>query len=48
MVAIPGGLRAQRLGTSETPGPVEALWNASVGTTLGAATLTAPFEGLRN
>jgi hypothetical protein len=48
MVAIPNGLRAQRLGTSETPGPVEALWNASVGTALGTTTVMAPFEGLRN
>ncbi|HXJ23013.1 MAG TPA: hypothetical protein VMT03_22530 [Polyangia bacterium] len=48
MIAIPGGLRAQRLGMSETPGPTEALWSASVGTTLGTATLAAPFEGLRN
>jgi hypothetical protein len=48
MVPIPGGLRAQRLGMGEAPGPSEALWNARVTTSLETATLAAPFEGLRD
>jgi hypothetical protein len=48
MVAVPGGLLAQRLGVGEKQSSSAATWNASVVTSQGTAAVVAPFEGLRN
>jgi hypothetical protein len=47
LVAAPGTLRTQRLGTGELQPGAGAAWTASVETTLDDATLTAPFDGIR-